>query len=104
MAKAQVDRKGPDLDITQVILRPIVTEKSTELAESRNQYTFEVHPYADKALIRRAVEELFGVRVVRVRVLKRPGKQRRTRFRRGRTRDQKKAIVTLHPEDRLSFA
>lgn len=103
-ATKKQQRKGPELDITQVLLRPIVTEKSTDLAENLNQYTFEVHPYADKALVRQAVEELFGVRVLRVRVLKKPGKTRRTRFRVGRTRSQKKAVVTLHPEDRLSFA
>src|SRR5690606_31419950 len=51
----------------QVIVRPLVTEKGTTLSERHNAYTFEVHPKADKTDIRRAVEELWNVRVNKVR-------------------------------------
>ena len=103
MAGRQELSKGPELDLHQVILRPIVSEKSLRLAEDLNQYTFEVNPWATKEQIKRAVQELFGVRVEAVRVIKLKGKLRRTRFTVGRTKARKKAIVKLHPEDRLNF-
>jgi large subunit ribosomal protein L23 len=87
----------------QVILRPLVTEKGMHRATRNNQYAFEVNPLADKDDIRTAVETLFDVRVTRVRTQNRKGKPRRYRFRRGRTKDWKKAIVTLDAEHRIDF-
>jgi large subunit ribosomal protein L23 len=87
----------------QVILRPLVTEKGMHRATRNNQYAFEVSPLADKDDIRTAVETLFDVRVTRVRTQNRKGKPRRYRFRRGRTKDWKKAIVTLDAEHRIDF-
>lgn len=86
-----------------VLLRPLVTEKGMHRATRNNQYAFEVNPLADKADVRQAAESLFNVRVVKVRTQSRKGKPRRYRFTRGRTRDWKKAIITLHSEDRIDF-
>ncbi|MHC4400326.1 MAG: 50S ribosomal protein L23 [Planctomycetota bacterium] len=94
-----------ELEPHQVILRPLVTEKSFHQAETErfNAYAFEVNRLAGKDDIRRAVEELFEVRVLRVNTANRKGKPRRTRYRWGRTKTWKKAIVKLHPEDKISF-
>ena len=87
----------------QVIVRPLVTEKGTTLSERHNAYTFEVHPKADKTDIRRAVEELWSVRVSKVRTQNRKGKPRRHKMSSGYTKNWKKAIVELHHEDRIAF-
>lgn len=92
-----------DLEPHQIILRPLVTEKGTHRATHHNSYGFEVNPAASKDDIRRAVEELFDVRVVRVNTQNRRGKPRRTRFRRGYTKIWKKAVVTLDKEHRIDF-
>ena len=91
------------LDAHQVILRPLVTEKNMHRSTRYNQYAFEVNQLANKVEIRRAVEELFDVRVTKVRTQVRRGKPRRHRFRYGSTKNWKKAIITLHDEDRINF-
>jgi large subunit ribosomal protein L23 len=91
------------LEPHQVILRPLVTEKGVHRSTRNNAYAFEVHRLATKTDVRRAVQELFDVTVVRVHTQTRKGKPRRTRFRPGRTGDWKKAIVTLDTEDRIEF-
>lgn len=92
-----------NLEPYQVILRPLVTEKGFHKAERYNQYSFEVNRLASKDDIRQAVEELFDVKVVRVNTQNRKGKPRRTKFRIGRTKAWKKAIVTLDSEHRIDF-
>jgi large subunit ribosomal protein L23 len=92
-----------DLAPLQVVLRPLVTEKGMHLATRHNTYAFEVNPLANKEAIRRAVEDLFDVKVVHVNTQTRKGKPRRTRFRWGRTKTWKKAMVTLDHEDRIDF-
>ena len=87
----------------QIILRPLVTEKGMHRSTRDNQYAFEVNPLATKLQVRGAVEELFDVRVLKVRTQTRKGKPRRYRFRYGRTKHWKKAIITLDPEDRIDF-
>jgi len=99
----QYERKGPKLEPYQVILRPLITEKATHLSESRNAYTFEVHPQATKTEIKQAVETLFDVRVVDVRTQNRRGKTRRYKLKVGRLRNWKKAIVKLSEEHRIDF-
>jgi large subunit ribosomal protein L23 len=91
------------LEPHQIILRPLVTEKGFHKAERYNAYAFEVSREANKLDIRRAVEELFDVKVVRVNTQNRKGKPRRTKSRWGRTKAWKKAIVTLDPEHRINF-
>ncbi|MDZ7619301.1 MAG: 50S ribosomal protein L23 [Patescibacteria group bacterium] len=94
---------GLKLEPYQVVLRPLVTEKGMHRATRNNAYSFEVSQFATKDDVRKAVEELFDVKVVRVNTQNRPGKPRRTRFRHGTTKAWKKAIVTLDPEHRIDF-
>nr|WP_233613198.1 50S ribosomal protein L23 [Leucobacter edaphi] len=78
-----------------VIIRPIVSEKSYGLIDANGQYTFEVQPSANKTEIKLAIEQVFNVRVDKVRTLNRKGKTRRTKFGMGKRKDTKRAIVTL---------
>jgi large subunit ribosomal protein L23 len=112
-----VHRVGPELRPHQVILRPIVTEKSThqstrserypstdeDKAGASSAYTFQVCSHATKTQVKAAVEEMFSVRVEKVRTQMVHGKKRRYRNRFGQLPDWKKAVVTLHPEDRIEF-
>lgn len=95
--------KGPQLEPYQILLNPLVTEKGTHQSTRHNAYTFKVNRMANKDQIRAAVEELFNVRVAKVRTQMRVGKKRRFRFRLGTLPSWKKAIVTLHEEDRIEF-
>jgi large subunit ribosomal protein L23 len=96
---------GPELEPHQVILSPLVTEKGTHQSThpNHNAYSFQVNLWANKQQIKHAVEELFNVRVEKVRTQLRVGKKRRYRFRQGRLSHWKKAIVRLHPEDKIEF-
>ena len=78
-----------------VILAPIVSEKSYDLIEHQNTYSFEVDPRANKNQIRQAVEQLFDVRVVRVNTMNRQGKRKRQGWKVGRRKNTKRALVTL---------
>lgn len=83
----------------QIVVRPVVTEKSSTAYQTRKEYTFEVHPQATKPLIRQALQELFGVTVTKVRTMV----VRRKSVTRGRytgaTALRKKAIVLLKDGD-----
>src|SRR5262245_14765617 len=103
MADAKERVPGPQLEVHQVILRPLVTEKGTHQFTHRNAYPFEVNLWGTKEQIKTAVQELFSVRVEKVRTQNRQGKKRRYRFRVGQLPRWKKAIVTLHEEDRIEF-
>ena len=94
---------GPKLEPHQVVLRPLVTEKGMHRSTRYNQYAFEVNPLANKETVKAAIEELFNVKVEKVRTQNRKGKPRRYRFRTGSTKSWKKAIVTLDSEDRIEF-
>ena len=87
----------------QIIIRPLVTEKGMHKATRYNAYAFEVNRMAGKDDIRRAVEELFDVKVVCVNTQNRKGKVRRSKFRQGQTKSWKKAVVTLDSEHRIDF-
>jgi large subunit ribosomal protein L23 len=78
-----------------IIVRPILTERSTILKEKQNQYIFQVRPDATKPDIRHAVEELFKVKVLDVRTMNVRGKFRRLGRSEGKRPDWKKAVVTL---------
>jgi len=84
------------MDPTQIIIRPVVSEKSYVLAGA-DKYTFRVHPDAHKTQIRQAVESLFEVNVVDVRTLSVKSKPKRRGHTSGRTRAWKKAIVQVAP-------
>jgi large subunit ribosomal protein L23 len=94
---------GPKLEPHQVILQPLVTEKGTHQFTHHNAYPFQVSLWATKDQIKEAVEELFSVRVEKVRTQNRIGKKRRYKFRVGRMSNWKKAIVTLKGDDRIEF-
>src|SRR5438093_7648300 len=99
-ARKEKQKRGPQLEPHQVILRPLVTEKGTHQFTRHNAYPFQVNLWANKHQIKAAVEELFNVRVEKVRTQNRLGKKRRYRFRVGRLSNWKRAIVTLHADDR----
>ena len=82
------------MEHTQVIIRPVVSEKSYVLSAA-DRYTFRVHPDAHKTEIRQAVESLFDVHVVDVRTLSVKSKPKRRGQTSGRTRQWKKAIVQV---------
>ena len=91
-------------DPRDVIIRPIVSEKSYA-AYDENVYTFVVASDANKIEIRQAVESIFNVRVTNVNTLNRKGKRKRNRRQPtfGQRSDTKRAIVTLHPDDRIDL-
>jgi large subunit ribosomal protein L23 len=88
------------MDASQVIIRPVVSEKSYVLA-TNDKYTFRVHSGAHKTQIRQAVEQLFDVKVVAVRTLSVKSKPKRRGLYQGRTRTWKKAIVQVRPGDSI---
>lgn len=81
-------------DHRDVILRPVVSEKSYNLLDE-GKYTFIVAPDANKTEIKIAIEAIFNVRVTSVNTLNREGKTRRTRYGIGKKVDTKRAIVTV---------
>jgi large subunit ribosomal protein L23 len=91
------------MDPYEILRRPIVTEKSGFQSENLHRYTFEVDVRANKHQIRDAVEQVFSVQVLAVNVINVRGKQRRWGKIVGRTKDWKKAIVTLAPGQSIQF-
>jgi len=81
-------------DPRDVIIRPIVSEKSYNLID-QGKYTFEVDPRSNKTEIKQAVEVIFNVKVASVNTLNRIGKTRKTKFGMGKRKDTKRAIITL---------
>jgi large subunit ribosomal protein L23 len=86
----------------QVIVRPVVSEKSYALLAA-NKYTFRVHERANKTHVRQAIEEIFGVRVRGVRTSWVKPKPKRRAWTQGERRQWKKAVVTLHPDDSIEL-
>ena len=84
------------MDPTQVIIRPVLSEKTFALAEV-GKYTFRVNDKAHKTQIRQAIEQLFDVNVMEVRTAHVHSKPKRRGQTRGRTRQWKKAIVQVRP-------
>ena len=84
------------MEATQVIIRPVISEKSFALAET-GKYTFRVHDHAHKTEIRQAIEQLFDVNVVDVRTASVKSKPKRRGHTSGRSRQWKKAIVQVQP-------
>ena len=81
-------------DPREVIIKPIVSEKSYALIDN-GKYTFEVDPRSNKTEIKLAIEKIFSVEVASINTLNRQGKTRRTKFGQGKRKDTKRAIVTL---------
>lgn len=91
------------MDNTKVIIRPLVTEKSTHQQTTRNAYAFQVHTGANKHQIKDAVEAIYSVKVVDVRTMNRKGKPRRSRVKLTTTSDWKRAIVVLAEDSRIDL-
>ena len=89
-------------DPHSIIVRPVVTEASFDKMEM-NKYTFEVARDADKPMIRRAIEDIFGVHVTRVNTLWVKAKPKRVRQQPGYTRTWKKAVVTVKEGDTIEI-
>ena len=89
-------------DPRDIIIRPVISEKSYDMIE-HNRYTFEVAKSASKPQIADAVSEIFGVTVTNVNTMNVTGKPRRVRVAKGKTRDWKKAVVTLREGDSIEF-
>ncbi|GII90773.1 50S ribosomal protein L23 [Sinosporangium siamense] len=90
-------------DPRDVIIKPIVSEKSYGLIDEHNKYTFLVRPTANKTQIKIAVEQIFGVKVTGVNTINRQGKRKRTRHGFGKRPDTKRAIVSLVEGDRIDI-
>jgi large subunit ribosomal protein L23 len=97
------------VEITEILRHGLVTEKATRLQNDYNQYTFKVALEANKIEIRKAVEQMFRVHVLKVNTIRMPGKDRMLRRRGGRApqllpaREWKKAIVTLAPGESIDI-
>ncbi|MEW6448284.1 MAG: 50S ribosomal protein L23 [Bacillota bacterium] len=89
-------------DLHDILRRPVVTEKSMALL-AENKYTFIVDPKATKTEIKKAVESIFKVKVLKVNTMRVKGKVKRVRRALGKTPDRKKAIVTLQPGDKIEI-
>ena len=90
-------------DPRDVILAPVVSEKSYDQVQDNNIYTFVVDRRANKTEIKQAVQHIFDVRVVRVNTMNRQGKVKRTGWVRGRRKDTKRALVTLATGDTIDI-
>jgi len=89
-------------DPRQIVLRPLLHEKGEILKETVRAYPFEVAADANKIEIRKAIEAIFdNVKVVKVRTMNRQGKRRRRRYKMGRTRSWKRALVFISRDSTL---
>jgi large subunit ribosomal protein L23 len=91
------------MDNTNVIIKPLITEKSTHLQTTRNCYAFKVNPSANKQQIKAAVEHLYDVKVTDVRTMNRRGKPRRTKYKLTTTSEWKRAIVQLAEDSKIEL-
>ena len=82
-------------DPRDVVLRPVVSEKSYDLIQDENTYTFIVHPTANKTEIKQAIQRIFDVEVEKVRTINRRGKVKRTGWVKGRRANTKRALIKL---------
>ncbi len=89
------------LEYAEMILAPLITEKSTALKDKQRLLCFKVHRDANKIMVKKAVEELFKTRVEWVRILNFQGKEKRHGRYVGRRADWKKAYVKLSPEAKM---
>ena len=91
------------MEATTIIRRPIITEKATFGSSAFNRYAFEVDRRANKHQIRSAVQELYNVRVTDVATQNRKGQLRRNKHGFWRAKAMKRAIVKIHPDDRIEL-
>lgn len=98
--KSVKEKKTDTKDAYRVLIKPLVTEKGTYL-HSANKYLFEVAPQANKIMIKRAIWHLYGVKPVKINIIKLPGKDVKFGRTHGRTKDTKKAVITLKSGDSI---
>lgn len=102
------------MDVYHTIIRPLVTEKGTFQSQQSHDethtmvarggaYSFEVHPGANKVQIKQAIERIYNVKVLTVRTAVRHGKPRRVRFKQGKTKQWKKAVVVLDRDSHIDL-
>jgi large subunit ribosomal protein L23 len=91
------------MDTNSVIIKPLVTEKSTHQQATRNSYAFQVNVKASKHDIKHAIESTYNVKVSDVRTMNRKGKPRRTRYKLTTTSAWKKAVVVLAENSRIEL-
>ena len=87
----------------EVLIRPLITEKTLRLAERENAYTFQIRPSANKVQVRDAIERIFKVGVTAVRTQNYMGKFRRVGRYTGATPNWKKAVVKVKEGDTIEF-
>jgi large subunit ribosomal protein L23 len=92
--KIAKEKKQDTKDAYRVLIKPLVTEKGTYLS-AHNKYLFEVAPFANKVMVKKAIKALYGIMPTKVNIVKIIGKKTRYGRITGRTKDKKKAIVTL---------
>ena len=91
------------MDPNAIIIKPLVTEKSTHQQATRNSYAFQVNIGANKHQIKDAIQRQYNVKVLDVRTMNRKGKPRRTRYKLTTTSDWKKAVVVLDENSRIDL-
>lgn len=101
-SKVSVKKYASSAD-NRLIVRPVITEKSTKARETLGKYMFEVTDRATKRGVWQAVERMFGVKIRKVNLLRCHGKMRRVRTRPGWTSDTKRAVVTVEPGQKIAF-
>lgn len=90
-------------DPRDIIIAPLISEKSMGMIEENNTYTFKVDKRANKIEIRNAVEEIFNVTVLKVNTINMLGKKRRLGYNQGQRPDWKKAMVKLTDGERIEI-
>ena len=90
-------------DPRDIIFEPVVSEKSYDLIDDLNTYTFIVDPRSNKTEIKQAIEEIFDVKVASVNTMNRRGKTKRTGWIVGKRKDTKRAMVTLAGDDSIDI-
>jgi len=88
----------------QIIRYPVVSEKSTRVAERHNQCVFEVDKTSTKSEVKEAIQGIYKVRVLSVQMLNRKGKAKRFRSQKGKLMDRKFAFIRLHADDDIDLS
>jgi large subunit ribosomal protein L23 len=88
-------------DPYKIVIRPVITEKSTLLKEKNREVCFEVDPRANKSEIKKAAEQIFKIKVERVRIQNKRGKKRRVGRSEGKKKDWKKAYIKLKEGEKM---
>jgi large subunit ribosomal protein L23 len=91
------------MDKTNIIIKPLITEKSNHRQSTQNEYVFQVTQTATKPEIKKAIEKLYEVKVLDVHTLHRKGKPRRSKYRMVHTSNTKRAIVKLDENSKIDL-